>query len=554
MLLKAISKPACAHRTIVVVGHESVGKSQLIASLTGRACYSSNFRGTTVACESFELADTVLIDTPGILRQSDTETTRLALDRLEASDTVLLVVKATHIDDELEALLPLVRKKHGAIAVTFWDKVHDHQSSRDRLRDLESDLDQRIVPLDTRRMTSEQRSHLWAALREPRPFTEAVLRHRAGWRIEPRRGLLDRRVFGPLLAIALLLVPAFAAVWAANHFAALLDPVVSARLGPIAAALKTWPSLVRDLLAGRYGLVTMGPLMFVWAVPTVVLYALFLGAYKASGLIDRINVAIHPLMRPFGLAGRDAVRVIMGFGCNVPAVISTRACSRCSRGTCISAISFGSACSYQYGATLAVFAAAGATYLWLPYLAYLLVTTLIYTRLVAPPLARSPLNLMVIEGRTFLEWPRLAVLWRESRGTLRHFFFRAIPIFLLISLLASALDWLGAIDVLAKALGPVMRVFRLPTESALPVVFASIRKDGILLFDQPDLLGKMSAVQILTGVYLASVLLPCLVTALTIAREQSPRFAAKLVGRQALAACLFAVILAQAGRYLELMR
>jgi len=46
---------------------------------------------------------------------------------------------------------------------------------------------------------------------------------------------------------------------------------------------------------------------------------------------------------------------------------------------------------------------------------------------------------------------------------------------------------------------------------------------------------------------LAGVLLPCLVTALTIAREQSWRFAAKLLTRQALAASVFAATLAWCG-------
>jgi ferrous iron transport protein B len=78
----------------------------------------------------------------------------------------------------------------------------------------------------------------------------------------------------------------------------------------------------------------------------------------------------------------------MGFGCNEPAVISTQACSSCSRGTCISAIAFGAACSYQLGATLGVFAAAGLPYLILPYLLFLSATTLVYVRLTAPREAR----------------------------------------------------------------------------------------------------------------------------------------------------------------------
>ena len=53
--------------------------------------------------------------------------------------------------------------------------------------------------------------------------------------------------------------------------------------------------------------------------------------------MERITVALQTLLRPFGLSGRDLLRVIMGFGCNVPAVISTRACSSCSRQACMSA-------------------------------------------------------------------------------------------------------------------------------------------------------------------------------------------------------------------------
>ncbi|WP_287521361.1 nucleoside recognition domain-containing protein [Okeania sp. SIO2C2] len=162
----------------------------------------------------------------------------------------------------------------------------------------------------------------------------------------------------------------------------------------------------------------MSPLLFIWAMPTVILYALFLGAYKASGLIERITIALNPLLRPFGLSGRDLVRVIMGMGCNVPAVISTRACSSCSRGTCISAIAFGSACSYQLGATLGVFSAAKLPYLIIPYLLYLTATTLIYTYIISSPTAKSNQNLLVIEGRAFLEFPRLSVIWREAKSTI----------------------------------------------------------------------------------------------------------------------------------------
>jgi len=532
---------------IVAIGKENTGKSQLIASITGCSAKSSNFRGSTISCETYQGERFTFVDTPGILFRSDSVTTRRALDRLESHDTVLLAIKATHLDEDLADLLPLVRGKQGVVVITFWDKIRATRETRQIIEQWSQASHLSFIPLDARHLQNRDRTDLLAALEQAQPFPHDWIPQPVGWRIEPKPTLLEHPGIGWLFALFLLLLPAIVAVFCANNFANFVDPVVQTLTKPLIAPLQRLPSPLTEILAGRYGLVTMGSLLFVWAVPTVVLYALFLGAYKASGLIERITVAMHPLLRPIGLSGRDLVRVLMGFGCNVPAVISTRACSSCSRRTCISAIAFGSACSYQFGATLGVFSAAKMPNLAIPYLLYLTATTLIYTRLVAPAAARSPQNPLAIERRNFLECPRWEAIWREASNTLNQFFRQAIPIFLLITVIASLLDWLGAISTLANWLNPLMALFRLPSEAALPVILASIRKDGILLFAEPDTLAILSPLQILTGVYLAGVLLPCLVTALTISREQSLRFALWLMGRQAIAAVGFSMLLAWSG-------
>ena len=60
----------------------------------------------------------------------------------------------------------------------------------------------------------------------------------------------------------------------------------------------------------------------------------------------------------------------------------------------------------------------------------------------------------------------------------------------------------------------------------------------------------MSSIQVLTAVYLAGVLLPCLVTAWTIARETSIKTAIALVSKQAAFAIGFAILLAWFGALL----
>ncbi|MEZ4546738.1 MAG: GTPase domain-containing protein [Thermodesulfobacteriota bacterium] len=124
-------------RTYVVVGRESVGKSRLIASLTGKSASSSNFRGTTVSVDKYTLGDTTFLDTPGIMRDSDSITVRMTLRELKENELVILVVQATSIDEDLEELLPLTESKLGIIVVTFRDKVKRAFERRSCVREAE---------------------------------------------------------------------------------------------------------------------------------------------------------------------------------------------------------------------------------------------------------------------------------------------------------------------------------------------------------------------------------------------------------------------------------
>ena len=550
-------------RTTLIVGKESVGKSQLVSSLTGRSAGETNFRGSTVVVQRYRSGNTEYIDTPGILRSSDTETTRLALNALSANEVVLLVVQATSLDQDLSDMLPLVVGKRGAVIVTYWDKVQPGEAAQEAMERLATDAGLEFIPVDARRLTDRNRDEIAKATSNPSPFQKASLSARAGWRIEPNPGWLEHRVVGPLVAILLLFLPALATIYGANAVADLLHPIVASWFEPVIATVNdTWPSWLRIVLTAQqgefgYGLLNMGPFLLVWALPTVLMFALILGAYKASGLIERINVALHPLMRPFGLSGRDVVRVMMGFGCNVPAVISTRSCSSCSRGPAISAIAFGSACSYQLPATLAVLSATAAAtgtsavlLTWL-FLAYLLGTTLIYLRLTSGSQARSSLNVLMTPSRPFMQWPTPSALWREASGTVRQFLLQAMPVFVAICIAASLLAHAGVLDWASRILGPVMGVFDLPAQSSLAVVLASVREDGIFLLAADDGAAfPMTAAQSLTAVYLAGVLLPCLVTAMTIGRETGWKATSKLLARQAGFATLFALVLAWGGRWL----
>ena len=137
----------------------------------------------------------------------------------------------------------------------------------------------------------------------------------------------------------------------------------------------------------------------------------------------------------------------------------------------------------------------------------------------------------------------------------RDFIIVAFPIFVGICVAAGLFQWSGALDRMTILLAPVMALFDLPPEVALSVVLGSVRKDGLAVGLLEGDWGSLkvpleSPVQLLTAVYLAGVLLPCLFTAITVAREISTKFALKMMGRQAGYAALFSLCIAWFGALL----
>jgi ferrous iron transport protein B len=550
---KSCPSPRC---TCVVCGGESVGKTQLLSSLTGRLPRPENFRGSTIACETYRDGDLQWTDTPGIVRESETSATRTAIEQIEEADRVMLVARADRATEELAVLLPAMAGKPGFVALTFLDRLSPKGMFQPQ--ELSAALGVPVFLINARKLKPDDAASIRKIASTPAselsrfpespptplPLPSPPTGANESW--------LEKAVSNPLIALLLLFLPAAFSIIHANRFAnSLYDPLASL-LEPALKAAATWPSLPSALIGREYGLLAMFPFLILYALPTILVFSAILGIYKSTGLIDRMSVALHPWLRPFGIGGRDLVRVVMGFGCNVPAIVSSRACHSCSRGACVSAISFGSACSYQLPATLAVFAAAGMAGMGLIYVAVLALTTLIYLRFTTPKVLRLATNSLVRPTSDPLTAPSWRSVWRETAGNLKQFVVMAFPVFIVICFVAALLKWLGILAGLSKMLAPALALFNLPGDAATAVILGAVRKDGIAigLLDSANGTLKValtSPAQVLTAVYLAGVLLPCLVTVFTIAREMRWKFAIKLCARQMTWAAGFAGIIAWSG-------
>ena len=545
--------PSC---NCIVCGGEGVGKTQLLASLTGRAPTPENFRGSTIVCETYRDDELQWTDTPGILRESETHATRESIDKLKGADRVMLVARADRTAEELPALLPAIAGKPGFITLTF----HDRLKPEDRVRtaELSKSLGVPVFLVNARQLLPSQAAAIRTTAISPLEglgrfpkSPPAELPILSDVKAKPE-SLLERIVSMPLVALLLLFLPAVFSIINANRFADWLYKPLAKVLEPALATVATWDSLPAALMGGNYGLLAMFPFLILYAAPTIIAFSAMLAIYKSTGLIDRISVALHPFLRPVGIGGRDLVRVVMGFGCNVPAIVSSRSCHSCSRGACVSAISFGSACSYQLPATLAVFAAAGMAGMGVVYLAVLSITTLIYLRFTTPKILRTATNSLLMHKADSLSAPSWRSVWREMTSNFKQFVVMAFPIFVIICFAAALLDWLGILAGFSQLLAPLLAAFNLPGDAATAVVMGSIRKDGIAIGlleggDGPLKVALSTPAQVLTAVYLAGVLLPCLVTVFTIIREMKWKFAVKLCLRQMGWAAAFALVIAWGG-------
>jgi Fe2+ transport system protein B len=539
---------------VVLTGLESAGKSALFRGLTGHATGDeANFRGSSVVCRKCQVTDCgcEVVDTPGIRVNDDAQTTRTALATLSEADVVLLVARGTHAVSEVETLLRELdlQQKKTALAITFQDKAPNQiealaQVYRER-------LGIPVVVVNARELDAHGRSRVLAAIQsaaQVKVVQPSGLAAQSGGLhhtpVQPQTTLFENKLAGPWLALACMALMFALPVYAAYVFASWAQPLVDElAITPLKSVAESWPKLAQVMLTGGYGAITLGWYSFLWAFPVVLLISASVAQAEETGLKDRITAALDPWLRRIGLSGRDLIPVLSGFGCNVVAVFQTRSCSKCSRGACVSMIGFGSACSYQIGASLSIFGAAGQPSLFFPYLAALFVVGALHTRIWHGALAKEAA--LPLHERAFLQKPTLRAVWWRVKAALGQFLKQAMPIFIAICLVAALLEHFGVIAWFMAGVAPLLGLFHLPGEAAPGILFSILRKDGLLTLNSGDgsLISSMSAGQVFVLVWLASTLTACLVTLWTVRKELGWSHAALLAGRQAVTSFVSAWVL-----------
>ncbi len=554
-MLECVQSSSSRPIDVLLVGCESVGKSGLFRHLTGeKRALTSNVKGSTIAALTAPCklnSKLRLTDLPGLQFDMDSKSTQLTLDRIEEEQILLLVVKATELKEELTLLqkeLNLKGKKV-AIVATHQDKYLPSNAEQNRVHEL---LQVPVVWINARRMDQAEQEKVITCIEHAKTWAvTASILHFLPSSPNPVNKLipiLRLRVIGPILACLMILAMFALPVYVAYLFVSWLELITEQYLlTPITAWLEQIPAFLAKILVGDYGLITLGWYSFLWAFPVVFLISITTTITEETGIQEHLTNALDPWLRKIGLTGRDLLPVITGFGCNVVAVMQSRSCSSCTRISCVSMLTFGSACSYQIGATLSIFNAAHAPVLFIPYLFLLFIVGAIHTRIWNKNATNELTRITPLPYLQGINWS--AFRWKVS-GVIKQFLFQAMPIFLLICLLASVLEIVGILSILRWLAMPLLYLFSIPTDAAPGLIFSFIRKDGLLVLNegQGSLLMEMSISQIFILVYLASTLSACLVTLFTIGKELSWKHTISIAWKQMLTSVVSAAFLA-AGLY-----
>lgn len=373
---------------VALVGSPNTGKSTLFNALTGARVTMGNWPGTTVevsrgvwrtdgppctccgeatcTCEGCGCfagrVDITLVDLPGAYslepESPDEALTRELLvegPEAERPDVCVLLADASRLSQSL--FLASQVREHGlrvVIALTMLDVAAKHGVTLD-LERLSETVGAPVVGIDPRRrngleaLSEAVRDALRRPAPAPRPRDLAgddpleVDDDRFNWVaaaievavVEPGRAgrtfsdkvdrWLTAPVIGPLIFLAVMWLVFQVTTVVAAPLQDGLDTLIS---GPISEGTSLllaaiglgggWVEglLVDGLIAGVGSLLTFVPLMALMFV--------LLALLEDSGYLARAAVVTDRVMRAIGLPGRAFLPLIVGYGCNVPAVSATR--------------------------------------------------------------------------------------------------------------------------------------------------------------------------------------------------------------------------------------
>jgi len=424
-------------------------------------------------------------------------------------------------DHHIEAAIKTLRTVH---ALTWIRAIHALQGHADDpdLREAAAALSEEIE-----RMHRMKVSQIIAGNRHhcAEHIAQEVLQFRS-----PERGadidrLLTSRIPGiPLLAVILigiLLTVFIIGSWLEEGIVTLItrfvmEPFLAAGLPPLAEQVGV--SLILAIQAG-FGI----------AFPFIFTFYLFIALLEDSGYLTRAAFLADRTLHRFGMHGTGIIPLVLGFGCNVPAIMSIKLLRTKRERLIASFLVTLVPCSARTviiaGLVAAFIGLAAAMSVYFLVIAIVLATGLLLSR-VTPGDQYG----MILEMSP-LRWPTMKNVLLKSWMRIREFLLVAMPLLIIASIILGLFQYLGFMAAFEAFIAPFSEtVLGLPAYATTALIFGILRKEMaletlIILAGTADLGSVLSMAQIYIFAVVSVLFVPCIATIAVLRKEVGTRMA-----------------------------
>ncbi|OPX46564.1 ferrous iron transport protein B [Clostridium thermobutyricum] len=336
--------------TVALLGNPNVGKTTLFNALTGSNQYVGNWPGVTVEKKEGYFKDIKIVDLPGIYAMdtfSNEEIVSKEFLLRDDVDVILNIVDGSKLDRNLYLTTQLKKfNKPIILAINMIDVLESNGFEID-FEKLSSEMDVTVVPISAakksglKELTDIIENKKWEnsisnerfdfkSEKEAYKFIENTLKksiNKSASIKKPISEKLDKFILHPILAfpifiVAIALMFQLTFAWVGQPISDWLDGLLNDSLIPYLSHLLSGTSpwfsslLVDGIVAGVGSIIVLLPVIL-----TLFACITFL---EESGYMARVAFLMDKIMRKMGLSGKAFIPLIIGFGCNVPAIMSAR--------------------------------------------------------------------------------------------------------------------------------------------------------------------------------------------------------------------------------------